>query len=145
MIYFFIGLGIVSLAGILAIIWRQLAFVRHHDLTAEAADEDFFELVRRKIDLFYYRFGFFFKTLAHYSYLYSLFTLRHLVVIVRFVLARVERKFSRLIDSVHGRGVVFHTGGPASPFLTQIKDHKEAALAGLARRSMAEGWKNNKQ
>jgi hypothetical protein len=134
--YFFIGLGAISLGGIIAITWRQLAFVRTHSLTDLSVNEEYLsELFQRRIDLFYERFARFFKHFLHYSSLYFLLAIRRLVVISRFLLTRIERKFSRLIDSVHGRGVLLR-GGSVSPFLTKIKDHKEAALA---------GWKNNKQ
>jgi hypothetical protein len=131
LLYFFIVLGIVSLGGIVAIAWRQLAYVRTHSLTDLSVSEEYLgELIQRRIDLFYERFSLFFKHFVHYSYLYFLLAIRRLVVIIRFLLTRVERKFSRLIDAVHGRGVLLGRGGPVSPFLTQIKDHKETAMAG---------------
>lgn len=125
LLYFFIVLGIVSLGGIVAITWRQLCYVRTHSLTDLAVEEEYLgEIFQRRLDLFYERFNLFFKHLVHYGYLYSLLTLRRLVVIGRYVLTRIERKFSRLIDSVHGRGVLL-SGGPVSPFLAQLKEPKQ--------------------
>lgn len=126
LLYFFIALGIVSSGGIIAITWRQLIYVRAHDLTELSVGEEYLgELIQRRIDLFYERFALFFKHLIHYSYLYFLLTVRRLVVISRFLLTRVERKFSRLIDSVHGRGIILGQGGPVSPFLARLKEPKQ--------------------
>lgn len=130
--YISIVLGALSAGVILAIGSKQLARVRQPDFDSSAlAEINLGDVLQRKIDSLYARFALFFKRLLHLSYLYSLLALRRLVIIMRFILTRIERKFARLIDSVHGRGVLgSHQAGPASPFLSQIKDHKETAMAG---------------
>lgn len=124
--YFFIILTAISLGGIVAIVWRQLSYVRTHNLTDLAVEEEFLsDLIQRRIDLFHERFSLFFKHLVHYSSLYFLLAVRRLVVVSRFLLARVERKFSRLIDSVHGRNPLLGRAGPVSPFLARLKEPKQ--------------------
>lgn len=121
--YFFIVLGAGAAMAIIAISWRQLAYVRTHELTELSPGEEFIgDILQRRIDIFYFSFSHFFASFVHYSYLYSLLALRRFIVIARFLLTRVERKFSRLIDSVHGRSISLHRGGPVSPFLVQLKN-----------------------
>jgi hypothetical protein len=45
------------------------------------------------------------------------------VILVRYLWVRAERKSSRLIDSVRGKGVI-HKKGAVSLFLAQIKEQK---------------------
>lgn len=127
--YIFSGTLLLSLLGAAFIFYRQLADVRagrvdcddHLDLGA---------LFQRKIDEWYLIFAYVFHRGARLIYLYFLLGMRQLLLIFRYLLSRVERKFARLIDSVHGRGVVMERGA-VSNFLSQIKDHKETAIAKL--------------
>lgn len=128
--YFFIFVGVGSLTGLVVILGRQLSFVRVNKLTDLAQnEEDLEELFGRRIDSFYDYFALFFKRLAHAASLLILRVLHKMAMISRFLLTRIERKFSRLIDAVHGRTALLNRGAAASPFLAQIRDHKEAALA----------------
>ena len=101
--------------------WRQLK--QGKIVLVSQAEIALGDLLQKKIDQWYHGFSFFFKQLGHFSYFYFLLALRRLVIITRFLLVKIERKFSRWIDSVRGRGVI-HQKGTVSLFLTQIRQSK---------------------
>jgi hypothetical protein len=103
---------------------RQLKIVRTGEVEiASVTEMSLGDVLQCKIDKFYHSFGFFFHQLAHFAAFYLLLALRRLMIIFRYLLFRAEKKFSRLIDIVHGKGVI-HKKGAVSVFLTQIKESK---------------------
>ena len=126
--YFYLGMMAAALLGVLAMLGRQLVILRRHPERAALDPVSLGELGQRQLDRFYCGFAAFFAHARHYIYLYSLLAIRRALVLFRFILTRVEQYFSRLIESVHGKRLLEHAG-PGSLFLTQIKNHKDAALA----------------
>lgn len=122
MIIIFSGLGAIAILEIGALFWWQWRAVRSGRV------EDYAFYPERdwqiKIDRWYRQFGSFFLQLGHYFYFYALVFVRHLIVMARSLLAFIERRFSRLIDAVRGRGVI-HKRGAASLWLLKIKNHKQ--------------------
>ena len=122
LIIFMVVAAAAFLGGLGLFLWqyRQLKINGH-----EFADKPITlgNLLQKKIDQWYYLFGFFFKQVVHYAYFYFLIILRRVVIIVRYILVRVERRFSKIIDSISGKGT-FHKKGAVSVFLTQISESK---------------------
>ena len=112
----------VSATSLLLLLRQQVALVRRGEV-APVEPVSLPELVLRRIDWAYFHFALAFKQVVHYSYFYFLVTIRRVLVVVRFLLVRVERKCARLIDSVRGRGVL-NKRGAVSLFLSEIKPHK---------------------
>jgi len=108
----------------LALFRQQLKLVRAGELVVtKTAEISLADILQCKTDKFYHSFGSFFHQLAHFSIFYSLLASRRLVVMSHQILVRVEGRFSRLIDMVHGKGII-HKKGAVSLFLTQIKESK---------------------
>ncbi len=113
----------VTLAMVATGLW-QLRLVRLGRIPLSAYRKvELAELLQYKIDQWYHGFGFFFKQVVHLGYFYLLLAIRRVVIMVRYLLVRAERKSSRLIDSVRGKGVI-HKKGAVSLFLAQIKEQK---------------------
>lgn len=81
-----------------------------------------------RINQFSHQFSFFFKQLGHYIYFYWLLVMRKLVVISRIILTLFERKFSHLIESVRGKGVIGKRGS-ASLFLSSLSGSETSLRA----------------
>lgn len=120
-IFFIVFIG--ALAGIVILVYGQIRLVRSGQVVVTGV-QPLPELIRGRIDWAYFHFALAFKQLVHYSYFYFLLATRRVLVIVRFLLTRVERKCARLIDSVCGRGVL-HKRGAVSLFLAEIKRPKD--------------------
>ncbi len=121
MLSLFIGpviLLALALAGALVLVRKQQKLLRDGVLLIENYPE-LTSIVQEKINSFYYGFAFFFKQLGHYIYFYALVVMRRLVIWSRVVSILAEKRFSRLIDSVHGKGVVDKRGA-VSLFLADI-------------------------
>ena len=121
MLSLFIGpviLLALALAGALVLVRKQQKLLRDGVLLIENYPE-LTSIVQEKINSFYYGFAFFFKRLGHYIYFYTLLVMRRLVIWSRIVSILAEKRFSRLIDSVHGKGVVDKRGA-VSLFLADI-------------------------
>ncbi len=98
---------VASFIALAVIIWRRAAAIRSGSLfVAPAAGEAVLALWQGRIDNYYYGFGLFFKTLAHYTYFYILVIIKSVAAIFRSSLTLVERKCAKLIDSTHSRGVI---------------------------------------
>lgn len=108
----------LALAGAGVLVWKQEKLLQDGTLVAEDYPE-LTSIVQEKINSFYYGFALFFKRLGHYIYFYTLLVMRRLVIWSRIVSIMAEKRFSRLIDSVHGKGVVDKRGA-VSLFLADI-------------------------
>lgn len=118
----FSTLGGLAILEIVALWWWQWRAIR----SGQIAEYNFYpeREWQLKIDRWYQQFGSFFLQLGHYCSFYVLVFIRHLIVLARGLLALIERRFSRLIDLVHGRGVI-HKRGAASLWLLEVKNHKQ--------------------
>ncbi|MBI2100092.1 MAG: hypothetical protein HYT48_01995 [Candidatus Vogelbacteria bacterium] len=114
---------VLALGAIVLPVARQWWIIRRDVDGTAASEPDFATVLQRRLDKFYVDFANFFSHLGHYLYFYSLVIVRHLLIWSRFLLHKVEKKFSRLIDSVRGKGVLNHKGS-VSIFLAQIKGDK---------------------
>lgn len=81
-----------------------------------------------RINHFSHQFSFFFKQLGHYIYFYWLLVMRKLVIISRVILTLFERKFSHLIESVRGKGVIGKRGS-VSLFLSSLSGSETSLRA----------------
>lgn len=98
---------VISFVSLVILLWRQAVSIRNGTLLiSRFAADKMLEDWQKKIDAYYYGFGLFFKTIAHYSYFYTLVIIRSVVSVFRYVLVSVEKRCIRMIDSLHGRGVV---------------------------------------
>ena|SRR3989344_465489 len=123
MLYFFIGLIILTALGWVALLLERVAFVRHtggENLPTVALGA----LLQKRIDRFYFAFARFFREWRHRLYLGFLVTTRRGLIIFRYLLTRVERRFGRLIEAVHGKHLL-EQNGPVSLFLSQLKEPKK--------------------
>ncbi len=77
-----------------------------------------------KIDGFHDLSRLFFKHLAHHLYFYFLVVMRWCTRVFKIISILAERKFSRLIESVHGKGVVGKRGS-VSLFLSDLSAGKK--------------------
>ncbi len=133
-LYFWLGGIALAGLGMLGLLSAQISYLRRSEIVDRPA-VSLTQLAQARIDRWYFAFAFFFRQARHYSYLYTLIAIRRGLLIFRYLLTRVERRFARLIDSVRGRQLL-HSGAPVSLFLAQIKDHKESVVtkAGIAQR-----------
>lgn len=122
---FFLVVAVGAVAASWLLVQSQVALVRRGEVSVEQP-LPLGELIRSTIDWIYFHCSLAVKQSIHYGYYYFLVTLRRLLVIIRFLLVRVERRCARLIDSVRGRGVL-HKRGAVSLFLSEIKEHKDSA------------------
>lgn len=115
-------LAAVSLLELLAVVWWQWRRVN----LGKVAEYNFQPEARWQttIDRRYWQFNSFFKRSGHYLYFYSLVLIRRLIILTRSVLALTEKRFSRLIEAVSGRGVI-NKRDTASLWLLEVKNHKE--------------------
>lgn len=116
--FFLIVSGLALAAAASLVMWE----VRRLRANQPVADEPLFlcDFLPR-VNKFYGGFAGFFYRLGHQLSFYTLLGLHQLVVIFKLILARVEKRFVRLIDAVQGRGVIGKRGS-ASLFLLKIKD-----------------------
>ena len=116
---------LLALGGLVALGVWQIRRLRRGEVTViDVGPLSLFAMCERRIERWYYLFGFVFRQLAHYLYFYSLVTVHFLVIAFKSLLTLAEGRFSRLIDSVRGRGVL-HKRGAVSLFLTQISQVKD--------------------
>ncbi len=113
----------VVAAGVVAIMfgrqWRHLSAGR----ITVSSEGDFSAVIQSRLDRFYFGFADFFTQLGHQLYYWTLLGLRHLAIWFKILLHKTEKKFSRLIDSVRGKGVL-NKKGSVSLFLAQLKQNK---------------------
>lgn len=117
----FIGpiiLLVVALAGVVWLVWRQRRLVGMENLLT-GDYPSLRSIIEDKISYFYTSFAFFFKQLGHYSYFYTLLSMRCLVIWFKVLSILAEKRFSRLIDAVHGKGMADKRGA-VSLFLSDI-------------------------
>ncbi|MCC6290886.1 hypothetical protein IT398_02375 [Candidatus Nomurabacteria bacterium] len=122
MLTLFIGPVIViavSALGISALLGFQLGRLEQRSELEAENYPALLHILQDKINRFYHGFSSFFKQLGHYLYFYSLLVLRRLVIWVRIILTLIEKRFSHLIESVRGKGVVGKRGA-VSLFLADI-------------------------
>lgn len=124
-----LGITLGALLAMGGLIGWQIAGLRSGRIVA-FGNGDLRDSLQIRLDRFYFGFLLFFRHLVHHAYFYTLLILRRLTIIGRYLLVRVEKKFSRLIDSVRGKGVI-RKRGSVSFFLQQIKDHKDDAVTRL--------------
>ena len=123
----FLIVGASALGSIALILYQQMRLVREG---AVVVDEvlPLRRLIQNRIDWAYFHFALSFKQLIHYGYYYFLVSTRFTLMLTRYFLVRVERRCARVIDSIHGRGVL-HKRGAVSLFLAEIKRPKETSVA----------------
>lgn len=97
----------------------QTAEQRDHLAVSESEISPLAHVLEARIAQFSRQFSFFFKQLGHYLYFYWLLVMRKLVVLARVILTLFERKFSLLIESVRGKGVIGKRGA-VSLFLSSL-------------------------
>ncbi len=115
----FLDLFLISLLGLSALVGYQIRLIRLGRVTAPSGETSLWPLCQAKIDRFYATFSWWFKQFGRQVYFYSLVIAHQAVVAGNFLLLRVEQKFSRLIDSINGRGFIGNKG-PTSLFISQI-------------------------
>ena len=114
---------ILAAGAITLPLWRQWRIVRRTPEVVTSNESDFVAALERRLDQFYLDFAYFFSHLGHYLYYYTLVLMRHLLGWSRYLIYKIEKRFSRLIDSVRGRGVINHKGS-VSLFLAKLKINK---------------------
>lgn len=113
---------VIALLGGAALVAYQLGRISAGKVDGLAHPEIWVTL-QDKIDRFHDLSRLFFKHLAHHLYFYFLVILRWFTRVFKIISTLAERKFSRLIESVHGKGVVSKRGA-ASLFLTDLSGKK---------------------
>ncbi len=112
---------IATLSGLSVVIIfaRQFSFVRRGEVSA-LKTQSLGELIQQRVDNFYHQFSYFFRQLLHYLYFYSLVIGRFLIMSFRFLLIRVERKFSYLIETTRRNKHINRQKGQVSFFLSRL-------------------------
>lgn len=107
----------IAVAGLVSLVRRELREIdlEHFDSTHLSLQA----VLQDKINHFYTGFSFFFKQLGHYAYFFSLIIMRRLMIWSKALSIMAEKRFSHLIDSVHGKGVMDKRGA-VSLFLSNI-------------------------
>jgi hypothetical protein len=121
MLTLFIGpliLFTVALFGAAAIIGFQSGRIASGHVVLDSYP-DLGVVINRKIDHAHRAFAHFFKHLGHNLSILCLLVLRRITRISKLLTIIAERKFSRLIETIRGKGVVGKRGS-ASLFLTSL-------------------------
>lgn len=93
---------LVSFLALMFMIWRQLVILRQGDLlTQRLASDEMLERWQARVDNYYFGFGLFFKSIAHYSYFYFLVVFKSIVSVFRYLLVSIEKQCIKMIDSLH--------------------------------------------
>ena len=122
MLTLFIGpiiLTAISALGIAALLGFQFGKLNQNSRLDAENYPVLAYILQDKANRFYCGFSSFFKQLGHHLYFYSLLVLRRLVIWFRIILTLIEKRFSNLIESVRGKGVVGKRGA-VSIFLADI-------------------------
>ncbi len=121
MIFFVITAVLFYLIALGFILWRVF-YLRHQPTLAPTAS--IYSIVEPRIDTFAFYLVFFFKEIVRHIYLIILLIARKVISVLKFTSIRLERRFSRIINSVRGRGNLDNRGS-ASLFLQEIKEHQD--------------------
>ena len=116
LIIFASGLAAYLLVG-------QMKLVRRGEVTVSVTPA-LVSIFSHRVNRFYHGFGFFFKHLGHHGYFFSLLVMRRLVIVSKYILMRIEQRFSHLIESVRGKGVISKRGS-VSLFLTALASQEQ--------------------
>lgn len=108
------------MGGLTLLLVRGWQRTREVELVTVPVEGELANVLERRLDHFYFGFAHFFRHLAHYFYYYALVLANYLAGWSKYLLHKVEKRSSYLIDSVHGKGVL-NKKGSVSLFLTQIK------------------------
>jgi hypothetical protein len=107
--------------ALIFIFWRVF-YLRHQPAPTQTAS--IYSVIGPRIDTFAFYLVFFFKEIIRHIYLIILLMTRKIISILKFTSIRLERRFSKVINSVRGRGNLDNRGS-ASLFLQEIKEHQD--------------------
>jgi len=113
-----------SLAIVLTMVSLRLTAIRSGRVVVLNQSPLFFSIVQKKIDWLAVVFVLLFREGLKFIVLKVLFFLKKIALYVRNESIKVEKKFSHIIDLVHGKGSI-NKKGAVSFFLREIKDHND--------------------
>jgi len=124
--YILIGLSFLSLAGLVWLLGQKIRENRKNNIDHTQLDD--YGVTHLVIDYVAFKIVHFCKETLSKIYLFSLFFTRNILSVVRYVVFRVEKKFSSVAESAKEKKAI-HKEGPVSFFLQEIKEHKENVMA----------------
>lgn len=116
-------LSVFSLIVISAMIGMRLTAIRGGKITV-LEQSNLFSVLQEKIDWLAVVFVLICRDALKFIFLHTLLFLRKIVFYLKVGAIRVEKRFVRVIDLVHGKGAV-NKKGAVSFFLREIKDHND--------------------
>ena len=116
-------ISVLSLIVISMMIGMRLTAIRGGRITI-LEQPTLFSSLQEKIDWLAVIFVLICRDSLKFIFLHTLLLLRKVVFYLKVGAIRVEKRFVRVIDLVHGKGAV-NKKGAVSFFLREIKDHKE--------------------
>ncbi len=124
--YILIGLSFLSLAGLVGLLGWKIKANRENNIDHTQLDD--YGITHLVVDYIAFKIVHFCKQTINKVYLFLLFFTRNVLSVIRFVVFKIEKKFSSVAELAKERKAV-HKEGPVSFFLQEIKEHKENAMA----------------
>lgn len=122
MTFFVITAILFYLIALGFIFWR--VFYLRHQSSPPIPTNSVYSIIEPQIDTFAFYLVFFFKEIIRHIYLFILLIARKFTSVLKFTSIRLERRFSKIINSVRGRGNLDNRGS-ASLFLREIKEYQD--------------------
>lgn len=113
-----------SLAIVLMMVSLRLSAIRSGRVIVLSQSPLFFSILQKKIDWLAVVFVLLFREGLKFVFLKILFFLKKIALSVRNGSIKIEKRFSHIIDLVHGKGST-NKKGAVSFFLREIKDHND--------------------
>ena len=123
--WFFASLTLLSAAAVAGIIWSQIVALRQGRVNPPPASPSVAEQLDWQIDRFCSSVLAFLKFLAHQFSFYLLVLLQRLLIVLRLFLLWLEKKFSRWIELIRGRGTLGQKGSVSYFLLALGKRRRE--------------------
>ena len=93
---------VASSVALSALLWQRVVALRNGSLLiSNAVTTEMLERWQERVDNYYYGFGLFFRSIAHYTYYYSLVIIKTVVSAFRYTFVTIEKYCAKLIESAH--------------------------------------------
>ena len=93
---------VISFVALAVLLWQRVAALRNGALLVSGSiSAEMLERWQERVDNYYYGFGLFFRSIAHYTYYYSLVIIKTVVSAFRYTFVTIEKYCTKLIESAH--------------------------------------------
>jgi hypothetical protein len=118
-IYIFTWIAFVSLGAVVSLVGWQV-FALRRGWVSEHSHQPLGSMIEPKVDRAAFTLATFVRAFAHFLSLKILVTIRTMLLISKYIITKVEKRFANIISTVKGRGVVTKKGS-VSLFLKEIE------------------------